>query len=542
MATVTVKHHPSGGPADPSALVDGPAYDNDPHIVEGLDQVDNTSDVNKPVSSAQAAAIAAVVASIRAELTADTTFYVSSAGSDSNNGLSSGAPFLTLQHAYNAISSGYDDRGFLVTLRLLDGTYTGALVVDGWRGVQPFAIAGNIATPANVIINTGAANAITATNAYLTVNGVTLQTSGGFGQLVAGAGGDISFSNVQFAGTTGQHITAIPGRVHATGSYSIVGGGQSHWHAHLDGLIEVLNNAVITTVGTPAFSSYFAGASYGGNIQVSAGVTFAGSGATGQKWLVHNLGAINSGGLGVSGFPGNAPGQFFDTWGLYDGIFSGVNGLSGGAPLPADTYFTGNSNTVASAALSFAAQFHSVGANGSFAGYASDAYGAGVNLDTARLAFGTATAPTAVNGAAYIKTFIGQALDSTGAYGNVAALDLAAANSQTGTNHGGFMAGRVTPPGSTTPAEVWRASAGFMIGNMTDPGTGNLSVSGGAQVGSFTVATLPTGATGKTVWASNCRVFNGAGTQEGASSGTGGFVTYNGTAWKIAGTNVTAIA
>jgi hypothetical protein len=37
-------------------------------------------------------------------------------------------------------------------------------------------------------------------------------------------------------------------------------------------------------------------------------------------------------------------------------------------------------------------------------------------------------------------------------------------------------------------------------------------------------------------------VFNGAGVQEGAGSGTGGFVTYNGSAWKIAGTNVTAVA
>ncbi len=58
----------------------------------------------------------------------------------------------------------------------------------------------------------------------------------------------------------------------------------------------------------------------------------------------------------------------------------------------------------------------------------------------------------------------------------------------------------------------------------------------------YTVASLPAGSTGDTVFASNCRVFNGAGTQEGAGLGTGGLVTYNGTAWKIAGTNVTAVA
>lgn len=62
MATVVVKHHPSGGPADPLALVDGPTYDNDPHTVTGLENVDNTSDANKPVSTAQAAADAVVAA------------------------------------------------------------------------------------------------------------------------------------------------------------------------------------------------------------------------------------------------------------------------------------------------------------------------------------------------------------------------------------------------------------------------------------------------------------------------------------------------
>jgi hypothetical protein len=62
MATVVVKHHPSGGPADPTALVDGPTYDADPHIVTGLENVDNTSDANKPVSTAQAAAAAVVAA------------------------------------------------------------------------------------------------------------------------------------------------------------------------------------------------------------------------------------------------------------------------------------------------------------------------------------------------------------------------------------------------------------------------------------------------------------------------------------------------
>lgn len=58
MANVTINHRAvTGAPANPRVLVDGPAWD-DTHVVTGLENVDNTSDANKPVSTAQAAAIA----------------------------------------------------------------------------------------------------------------------------------------------------------------------------------------------------------------------------------------------------------------------------------------------------------------------------------------------------------------------------------------------------------------------------------------------------------------------------------------------------
>lgn len=61
MATVVVKHNLKTNAApNPAVLVDGSTWDNDPHIVTGLDQINNTSDANKPVSTAQAAAIAAI--------------------------------------------------------------------------------------------------------------------------------------------------------------------------------------------------------------------------------------------------------------------------------------------------------------------------------------------------------------------------------------------------------------------------------------------------------------------------------------------------
>lgn len=88
----------------------------------------------------------------------------------------------------------------------------------------------------------------------------------------------------------------------------------------------------------------------------------------------------------------------------------------------------------------------------------------------------------------------------------------------------------------------------------TSSTTGAFKIAGGLGVakalfvgttikpGSYTVATLPAGSAGMMVYCSNVRVFNGAGTQEGAGVGTGGLVVYSNSNWKIAGTNVTAVA
>lgn len=62
MATPIVRHRTvTGAAANPNVLVDGPSWD-DTHVVTGLENVDNTSDINKPVSTAQAAADAVVAA------------------------------------------------------------------------------------------------------------------------------------------------------------------------------------------------------------------------------------------------------------------------------------------------------------------------------------------------------------------------------------------------------------------------------------------------------------------------------------------------
>ncbi|MGY4295363.1 hypothetical protein ACVWXN_003458 [Bradyrhizobium sp. i1.4.4] len=158
------------------------------------------------------------------------------------------------------------------------------------------------------------------------------------------------------------------------------------------------------------------------------------------------------------------------------------------------------------------------------------------------VAAGSAAAPTPPAVGAHMFNLRGLGYNSGWQLSSI--IVMAAAEAWSAGHQGSSIDIYTTPIASTSVALAARIqpSGGFSVGGAADPGIGGIQTIGGITPGSFTVATLPTGVTGKTVWCSNCRVFNGAGTQEGAGVGTGGFVTYNGTAWKIAGTNVTAVA
>ena len=89
----------------------------------------------------------------REVLTANRTYYVATTGSDSNDGLTVGNPFLTIQKALD-VAATIDLAGFAVTVDVADGTYTTsqAITVPFILG-GPLVIEGNTGTPANVVID-----------------------------------------------------------------------------------------------------------------------------------------------------------------------------------------------------------------------------------------------------------------------------------------------------------------------------------------------------------------------------------------------------
>jgi len=258
-------------------------------------------------------------------LTANRTYYVRTDGSDSNSGLAntSGGAFLTLQAAANFVFGNLDLAGFTVTIQIGDGTYTGGVSISGAQvGVGSVVFNGNNATPANVVISTTSADCFLAQNgAFFTVQTLRVQTAtSGFG-LNALLNGTILFSGVDFGVCAGSHIQAQDaGSVKATGNYTISGGAARHLLANGCGAVIRTASITVTLTGTPAFASQFAFTNNAGCI-VATVVTYAGTGATGQRYNSTNGGVIQTGGGGANYFPGNAAGagtnQGVAPWGLY---------------------------------------------------------------------------------------------------------------------------------------------------------------------------------------------------------------------------------
>jgi len=66
---------------------------------------------------------------LREQLTAARTYYVATTGSNSNNGLTAGAPFLTIQKAVDTVSFLTDPGTNTVTISVANGTYTENVVL-----------------------------------------------------------------------------------------------------------------------------------------------------------------------------------------------------------------------------------------------------------------------------------------------------------------------------------------------------------------------------------------------------------------------------
>jgi len=259
----------------------------------------------------------------RIRLSEPNDFFISPQGSDKADGLTVATPWHTLQHAYDTVSQNYDLAGHPVTIRLADGIYgeeggkDNVVFCDGriLGQVGPIRFVGNSANPEKVVISATSNNIfeIIATWAYL--EGMTLEGTGSTVGMLSYFDARITFANIIF-GPMGEgiHMSAAGGIIMPFSDYKITGGAGYHLLSQTPGSRIDIDRKTITLANTPRFSAAFA---ISPNLaMISAhGNTFAGTKATGTRYLVRNNSLIQTSG-GPDYFPGDAPGSAA-TGGLY---------------------------------------------------------------------------------------------------------------------------------------------------------------------------------------------------------------------------------
>jgi hypothetical protein len=252
-------------------------------------------------------------------LTAAQTYYISTAGSDSNNGLASGTAFRTHAKAIAVISK-FNLNGFNVTVNVANGTYneTATLLPSGGSGQITFLAA----TAGSVILSSTTGSALICANAcrgYI-FSGYQYTSSGFVAGLDPGAGAfvngssSLTLTNSTFNTCQGASICVRnSSAVTLTGSLAFSGSSISN--ALADGsMISLLTGCSIVTpvagvaltITTPLSGTYFLEVIGSSSAALIIASTTGGGNFTGARALVSLNGTINTNGGGASYYPGTS--------------------------------------------------------------------------------------------------------------------------------------------------------------------------------------------------------------------------------------------
>lgn len=225
----------------------------------------------------------------RTLLTANKNLYVATTGSDANDGLSAGSPFLTIQKAINVAAHDYDLQGFDVTINIADGSYPENLSPKGTVGDGRIQIKGNTTTPSSVNISPATGKAVLVgqqeTDGSYLFEGVKFALGTPTNNQCIWARGDITIAikNVVF-GAAGHHVLADRlGRVFIEGDYEVDGGADVHLWARYGGKVMFTTATTVTFTGSPNFPAACWIAANFGFIEAEASITNSGT-VTGKKF------------------------------------------------------------------------------------------------------------------------------------------------------------------------------------------------------------------------------------------------------------------
>lgn len=248
---------------------------------------------------------------MREKLTSSRTYYVSTTGSDSADGKTTGTAFLTIQKAID-VATALDNNGYNVTISVGAGTFTGSNTFKSIYGGGKISIVG--AGMASTIISTTAADcfgsAVQVSGTYALQDMKLTVASSGY-CIRPGVHGVVEFQSIDFGTAPVAHLNVgLFSYCRAVGDFTI--SGSSAYHAIVGHgyyyVRKTSGSLVVTVSGTPNFSAHFAYASNGGIIQFPyANTSFSGS-ATGARYYAETNGIVSTQGGGASFLPGNSSG------------------------------------------------------------------------------------------------------------------------------------------------------------------------------------------------------------------------------------------
>lgn len=265
-------------------------------------------------------------------LTADLTLYVRTAGSNSNDGLTPTTAFATVQYAVDYAFTHLQLNGFILTIDIGPGTFTGATIIAapmvGQRGIAGLLISGagkgsTTLTSQAPVFHFVAGGAGIISNMRMTSPG---GTAWGDGSCIMCHNSQVLAFDIDFGPATNAGGGAFGDQIHSSIAssvqlgnidkdyfYNISGGGRTFAAAYAGSTITIWN-AKFTITGTPAYSGSFIQCSGSANVQCfsvapGTGTTFSGA-TTGIRYWVDGVSTIRTtpGGAPPNFFPGSLPG------------------------------------------------------------------------------------------------------------------------------------------------------------------------------------------------------------------------------------------
>ena len=287
-------------------------------------------------------------------------YYVSTTGSDSNDGLTSGTAWLTIQHAWNVLLT-LDLQGQAVVVNIAAGTYTAGMVAV-FNAPTGGTVTFNGAGATTIISKTGGqCFQVALAPCTVTVQNMKLKTITSGSCLEAYGPGSVIYvgPGVTFDACAQYHMYAASGGEIAVGyGYTISGSAtNAHYGAITDGLILVNNGLTVTVSASVSFGTAFAYATNGALISsVTTTFSLGGNTVTGPRFAVSEDGIIDTASTSLTYFPGTTGGTLA-SGGNYDGsigtihiidttastsYLTGALIVDGGVGIGGDVYTNGN--------------------------------------------------------------------------------------------------------------------------------------------------------------------------------------------------------